>query len=192
VIEQACDMIGEGLKPEQFTFVWMCDTWQFHGFKSLAYLFASNQDKFMRISDKKWEANIGRKFEINGVERELKPIAELPTWKLIRYWYKRIQKQDMDGKLYQDMKYGAEKRIRRRYHAQTGIDQTPYLGDSEKEYGVLSTPVDLITLDRMLYKTPESRAVLRKQRVEKAAALVESLFNDENSDWLGLDELEAI
>jgi hypothetical protein len=82
LIEQACDMIGEGLRPDQFMFTWMCDTWQFHGFKSLAYLFASNQDKFMRISDKKWDENVGRTFEINGIKRELRPIDEL----FVSYW----------------------------------------------------------------------------------------------------------
>lgn len=189
LIEQACDMIGDGLHPNQFQFVWMCDTWQFHGFKSMAYIFASGQDKFMRISDKKWDSLVGRTFEVNGVEREIKPIEELPTWKLIRYWWKRINRQDQEGKLYQDMKYGAEKRIRRRFHAQTGVDQEPYLGDSEKEYGILDTPIDLITLDRMLYSTPESRAVIRKQKLAKAQQLIETLFDDDEADILMLDNI---
>ena len=43
----------------------------------------------------------------------------------------------------------------------------------------------------MLYKTPESRAVLRKQRVERAQKLIDNLFADDDSDILGLDDLEA-
>ena len=193
LIELACDMIGDGLKPEEFQFVWMCDTWQFHGFKSMAYIFGTGQDKFMRISDKKWDSIVGKTFVVNGVPRLIKPLDSMPTWKLIRYWFKRIQKQDLEGKLYQDMKYGAEKRIRRRYHAQTGIDQTPYLGTKEKAYGKLSTPVELISLDRMLYKTPESRAILRKQKVERAALLIDKLFGgeDEGEDLLIFDDLEV-
>lgn len=188
LIELACDMIGDGLKPEEFEFVWMCDTWQFHGFKSMAYIFATGQDKFMRITEDVWERHIGDTYLVNGVKRTLLPIDEMPTWKLIRYWWKRLAKQDAEGKLYSEMKYGAEKRIRRRFHAQTGVDQGPYV-DGEKEYAPLSTPIELITLDRMLYKTPESRAVIRKQKLEKADKLVTLLFEDEGADILMLDNL---
>ncbi len=193
LIELACDMIGDGLKPEEFQFVWMCDTWQFHGFKSMAYIFETGQDKFMRLSDKAWERHIGDTYMVNGVKRTILPLDELPTWKLIRYWFKRIAKQDAEGKLYQDMKYGAEKRIRRRYHAQTGIDQTDYLGDKEKEYGQLSSPIETISLDRMLYKTPESRAVIRKQKAERAQVLIDKLFGGEDGgqDLLIFDDLEV-
>ena len=189
LIETACDMVGDGLKPEEFQFTWVCDTWQFHGFKSMAYIFTSNQDQFMRISEEGWERNVGRTFHINGRVRKLKPLDNYPTWKLIRYWWKRLAKQDTEGKLYQDMKYGAEKRIRRRFHAQTGRDQTPYLGDKEKEYGKLNTPIENITLDRMLYSTPESRAVIRKQKLAKADELIEKLFGDDDLDILLLDNI---
>lgn len=190
LVELACDMIGDGLRPEQFQFRWMCDTWQFHGFKSMAYIFNTGQDKLMTLSDKGWERNVGRTVTINGVKREILPLDEMPTWKLIRYWWKRLERQDAEGKLYQDMKYGAEKRIRRRFHAQTGIDQTPYLGDKEKEYKPLSTPIELITLDRMIYKTPESRAIVRKQRLEKAQALIDKLFDeDDGADLMILDDI---
>lgn len=188
LIETACDMIGDGLKPEEFQFVWMCDTWQFHGFKSMAYIIASGQAGFMKISDKVWNKHVGQTFRVNGVPRVLRPIDELPTWKLIRYWWKRIAKQDADGKLYSEMKYGAEKRIRRRFHAATGVDQEQFL-DGEKEYAPLSTPIELITLDRMLYKTPESRAVIRKQKLEKAEKLIHTLFDDDEADILMLDQL---
>lgn len=190
LVELACDMIGEGLRPEQFTFVWMCDTWQFHGFKSMAYIFGTGQDKFMRISDEKWDevAHDGRWFTVNGVQRRLLPLDQMPTWKLIRYWWKRLKRQDDEGKLYKDMRYGAEKRIRRRFHAQTGVDQTPYV-DSEKVYAPLSTPIELITLDRMLYKTPESRAVMRKQKLEKQQKLIDTIFNaDDLDELLMIDE----
>lgn len=197
LVELACDMIGEGLKPEQFQFRWVCDTWQFHGFKSLAYLFATKQHPFMRMSEAKWASLVGKSFR----GHEIYPLEEMPTWQLIRYWWARIQKQDDEEKPYTLMRYGAEKRIRRRYHAQTGVDQTPYLVDGdddrgyhkgEKAYKPLSTPIELITLDKMLYKSPESRALLRKQKLEKTQKLIERLFDDEEAgDWLGLSELEV-
>lgn len=87
-------------------------------------------------------------------------------------------KQDAEEKPYAEMRYSAEKRIRRRYHGQQGVDQTPFLTD-EKEYKPLDFPIHMITLDRMLYKTPESRAILKKKRVEKAEKLVDTLFGDD-------------
>lgn len=200
LVELACEMIGEGLDPSQFQFRWVCDTWQFHGFKSLAYLFSTGQDRMMRMSEKQWAANVGKSFQGHRIY----PLEEMPTWQLIRYWWKRIQKQDADGKLYAAMLYGAEKRIRRRYHAQTGVEQDPFLGEfyhekkgktykDMKAYKPLSTPIELITLDKMLYKSPESRALLRKQKLEKTQKLITRLFEDEESgDWLGLDDLAEV
>lgn len=181
LIEQACDMIGDGLHPSQFQFRWVCDTWQFHGFKSLAYLFATGQDKFMRISEEKWETLVGKQFRGHTIL----PLENMPTWRLIRYWWARIQKQDDDGKRYDEMKYGAEIRIRRRYHAQTEQDVSRFVSDKYKEYAPLTTPIELITLDKMLYATPESRAKLKKQKVEKVKTLISHL--EENDDWLALD-----
>jgi hypothetical protein len=189
IIELACDMIGEGLDPQDFQFRWHCEVFQVHGFKSLAYMFATGQDRFMRMSEEEWASIVGKRFR----GHEIRPLEEMKTWQLIRYWWERIQKQDREGKLYQDMKYGAEKRIRRRYHSQTGIDQTPYLGDKEKAYLPLTTPIEVISLDRMIYKTPESRAVIRKQKAERAQALIDKLFgdDDEGEELLIFDDLEV-
>lgn len=187
--ELAADMIGDGLKVQDFQFRWHCEAFQVHGFKSMAYIVGSGQTALMKISEKKWDSLVGETFNVNGVRRTLRPLDEMPTWKLIRYWFARINRQDAEGKLYQDMKYGAEKRIRRRFHAQTGIDQTDFLGDKEKEYKPLTTPMELITLDRMLYKTPESRAVIRKQKLEKAQALIDQLFTDDDTDILALENV---
>lgn len=167
LIEQAADMIGDGLKTSDFQFRWMCDTWQFHGFKSMSYIFDSGQDKLMRR--KTWP------------EDKLGPESDYPTWKLVRSWWRRMNKHDEEVKPYSEMRYSAEKRIRRRYHGWARIDQTPYL-NGEKPYAPLDIPVDLVTLDRMLYKTPESRAVLRKQLIEKQQKLITDLFADEETE----------
>jgi hypothetical protein len=180
--ELAADMIGDGLRVSDFQFRWHLDVAQFHSFKSMAYIFMSNQDAFMKVPEQKWPT--GRKYR----GRTILPLERYPGWQSVRYWYKRIAKQDKDGKLYSEMKYGAEKRIRRRFHAATGVDQTQYL-NGEREYPPLTTPIELITLDRMLYKTPESRAVIRKQKLEKAEKLIHTLFDDDEADILMLDQL---
>lgn len=162
--QMACDMLtADGLTTDQIAFRWHCDMWQFHGFKSMAYLFDSGQDKLMRV--KKWP------------EDRMGPVEDWPTWKLIRSWWKRIATQDADGKPYAEMKYGAEKRIRRRYHAQVGIDQTPYL-TTEKAYGKLSTPIEMVSLDSSIYASPESRAIVKRQRKKRSVDVVKSLFGD--------------
>lgn len=169
----ACDMLtADGLTLDEIQFRWVLDTAQVHGFKSMAYMFASGQDAFMRVPEKKWPK--GKMFR----GHKIKALDEYPTWKLIRNWWERIQRQDKEGKPYEEMKYSAEKRIRRRYHAQTGVDQTPFL-TTEKAYGVLSTPIEEINLDRMLYKTPESRAITRRKKRQRSEALVKELFADE-------------
>jgi hypothetical protein len=180
LIAMAADMIGDGLSVEDFQFRWHCEVWQFHGFKSMSYLFASGQDKFMRVRE--WPVGLKIRHPVDGHIYKLPELDELPTWKLVRNWWKRLHGQDLDGKTYNEMRYGAEKRIRRRYHAQQGVDQTPFL-TKEKAYDPLSTPMEEITLDRMLYKTPESRAVVRKMKREKSEALVKALFEGED-DWV--------
>lgn len=189
LIELAADMIGDGLKVEDFQFRWMCDTWQFHGFKSMAYIFASGQDKFMRKPSTWWEAHEGATVKVHGIPRIIKPIENYPTWALIRYWWDRLKRQDDDGKPYDEMKYSAEKRIRRRFHSNTGVDQEPFLveGGKEKRQQPLDFPVHMVTLDRMLYRTPESRAVLRKKKLENAQKLIDQLFSEDDTDASILD-----
>lgn len=166
IAAMASDMLtADGLTLKDMQFRWVLDTAQFHGFKSMAYIFESGQDKLMRI--KEWP------------EDKLGPEEEYPTWKLVRNWWRRLHKQDLEGKPYSEMKYGAEKRIRRRYHAQRGVDQTPYLDEKEKEYGILDTPISLINLDPTLYSTPESRAIVKRKRKKRAEETVKELFGDE-------------
>lgn len=175
VIELAADMIGEGLKVSDFQFRWHCEVFQLHGFKSAAFVFASGQDHLL---SEPWPT------------KKYGPLEQYVTWTLMRNWWKRMMKHDANGLKYNEMKYSAEKRIRRRWHAQTGIDQTPFLS-GEKAYMPLSTPIELITLDRMLYKTPESRAIIKKQKREKAEKLITSLFEDDDLDGI-VDLVEGI
>lgn len=174
IAAMACDMLtADGLELRDMKFRWVLDTAQFHGFKSMAYIFESDQDKLMRVKD--WP------------EDRLGPEEDYPTWKLVRNWWRRLHKQDLEGKPYAEMKYGAEKRIRRRYHAQRGVDQTPFL-TTEKEYGVLDTPISLINLDPTLYSSPESRAIVKKNKQAKAQEMVKTLF-EEDEDSTKFDPL---
>jgi hypothetical protein len=111
---------------EDFSFTWHCDAWQFHGFKSMAYIFATDQEEYL-----------------GGYRPKLE--HRYPTWKLVRNWYQRIHRQDEEGLLYGDMKYSAEKRIRRRMHAVTGAGDE-FTDDKHKEYGPLDVPIETLSI----------------------------------------------
>jgi len=171
VIEMAADMIGEGLKVDDFAFRWHVEVAQFHGFKSMAYVFATDQQQYLNPKNKLWRK---------------KDIRDYPTWKILSSWYARIRKMDKEGLPYSAMRYGAEKRVRRRLHAQLGVDNSDFTDSKHRAYPPLTTPIEELTLDRMLFKTPESRAVMRRKKKEKAEKLVLSLFDEESaSDIIG-------
>lgn len=163
IAQMACDMIGEGLKLSDMSFRWHLEVAQIHSFKSMAWMFSSGNDKLLRR--KKWPDNMF------GEE------ANYPTWRMMRNWWRRIQKQDNEGVMYSDMKYGAEIRIRRRYHAMKEIDD--FCDQKFKPSRIPDIPIEMITLDSMLYKTPESRAIIRRKKKARAEQLVKELFDDE-------------
>lgn len=189
IVELAADMIGEGLKVSDFQFRWHVEAVQWHGFKSMAYIFAAGLEDYV---EGEWPKGKIITHPVTGERYRIKDEALYPSWKITRSWYQRIQRLDREGILYQDMKYGAEKRVRRRLHAQTGVDQDPFLGD-ENEYKPLDLPIDQVTLDRMIYKTPESRAIVKRKKKEKAEALVNEIFADDDiiASTGALDDLEG-
>jgi hypothetical protein len=175
ITELAADMIGDGLKVDDFHFRWHVEAVQLHMFKAMAYIFSAGLEDYLT---KKWPTGRVIVHPVTGRKMKLKEEKEYPSWYGMRKWYERIQRLDAEGLLYEDMKYGAEKRVRRRLHAAIGVDQEPFLG-SEKEYSPLDLPIEQVTLDRMTYKTPESRAVIRRHKREKAEALINELFSDD-------------
>lgn len=126
------------LKISDIRFRWHCEMWQFHGFKSLSYILTSSEENSdaLQMTDKKFEKEYG-------------PIAEYPTWKLVRGWWKRIKRHDEQGLTYDDMKYGAEIRIRRRYHGHFGIEG--FGGTKIKSSPPLRVPIKQLTLDRVMF-----------------------------------------
>lgn len=88
--------IGKRIKvpPEDFTFEWHVDALQFHGFKSLPFLY---QSKY-----------------VEDLERS-KLRARYPTIKLVGRWWDQIVRSLDEGKPLEAEKYGPLKRVRRRY-----------------------------------------------------------------------------
>lgn len=129
--------IIKSLKLDDIRFRWHCEMWQFHGFKSLSYILTSSEENAatLQMSDRKFIKTVG-------------PLEDYPTWKLVRSWWKRIKRHDEQGLTYDDMKYGAEIRIRRRYHGHFGIEG--FGGEKTKQSTRLSTPIHKLNLDKVM------------------------------------------
>ena len=186
IVELAADMIGEGLKVEDFRFRWHIEAAQWHGFKSMAYIYAAGLEGYL----KKWPKGKIIEHPATGEKFKVKDIETYPSWKITKSWWDRIKRLDKEGVLYEDMKYGAEKRVRRRLHAQTGRKIDRFIG-SENPHEVLDLPIEQVTLDRMIYKTPESRAIMKRKKREKAEALIGALFSDDEV-LVGIDPGESV
>lgn len=139
----------KSLTLDDIRFRWHCEMWQFHGFKSLSYILTSSEEnaETLQMSDRKFKRTVG-------------DIADYPTWKLVRNWWKRIKRHDEQGLTYDDMKYGAEIRIRRRYHGHFGIKG--FGGEKTKDSIPLSTPIKKLTLEKVMvpgYKFSDDESV---------------------------------
>jgi hypothetical protein len=99
-----------GLRPRDFAFRWHVDSLQFHGFKSIPYLFRFGLDEQLRSDTPEY------------------PSSEYPTLKLVRKWYGGVAEKHENGVPLEEEKYGPLKRIRRRYGE--------YLLDPEHDKGI--------------------------------------------------------
>jgi hypothetical protein len=91
--------IGEriGCTPDEFQFRWHVDSLQFHGFKSIPYLFRFGLD------------------DVLSEENTRYPSSEYPTIKLVRKWWVQMVRKYEQGIPPEAEKYGPFKRIRKRY-----------------------------------------------------------------------------
>jgi hypothetical protein len=92
---------------EEFRFVWHVDALQFHGFKSLPFLYRSKYVKDLE----------------NPELREA-----YPTIKIVGKWWDQAVRFHEEGKPLQEEKYGPFKRIRRRYQEWQAGDYLPSVG----------------------------------------------------------------
>lgn len=86
-----------GCDPEDFQFRWHVDSLQFHGFKSIPYLFRFGLE------------------DVLAQENSRYPSDEYPTIRLVRRWWRDMQRKREAGIPPEAEKYGPFKRIRKRY-----------------------------------------------------------------------------
>lgn len=104
-----------GCEPADFQFRWHVDSLQFHGFKSIPYLFRFGLD------------------EVLADESPRYPSSEYPTLRLVRRWWKDMVKKRAAGISPEAEKYGPVKRIRKRYEQYLDGNPLP------------SVPIDTLT-----------------------------------------------
>jgi hypothetical protein len=113
--------IGEriGVKPADFAFRWHVDSLQFHGFKSIPYLFRFGLDDQLRYDTGQY------------------PSADYPTLKLVRRWWGVMVDEYERQVPLEDQKYGPLRRIRKRYQEYAGGNPLP------------SVPIKTMHLDKL-------------------------------------------
>lgn len=113
--------IGErvGRDPEDFQFRWYVDSLQFHGFKSIPYLFRFGLE------------------DVLSEENPRYPSKEYPTIKLVRKWWIQMQRKREQGIPPEAEKYGPFKRIRKRYAQHLDGPPLPSIPISELSFDPL-------------------------------------------------------
>lgn len=106
-----------GCNVEDFQFRWYVDSLQFHGFKSIPYLFRFGLDDVLAEANPRY------------------PDEEYPTIKLVRKWWIQMQRKREQGISHEEEKYGPFKRIRKRY--------AQYLDGPQMD----SVPIESLTFD---------------------------------------------
>lgn len=108
-----CHVLGReignriGCEPEDIAFRWHVDSLQFHGFKSIPYLFRFGLDEVLRDDTDEY------------------PSAKYPTLKLVRRWWGDMVSKRERGVPIEAEKYGPLKRIRKRYEQYLDDDPLP-------------------------------------------------------------------
>lgn len=109
-----------GKKPRDFRFRWHVGSLQFHGFKSIPYLFRFGLDDQLRYDTGQY------------------PSRKHPTLKLVRRWWSVMVDEYERNVPLEEQKYGPLRRIRRRYQEYVEGNPLP------------SVPISELKLDRLV------------------------------------------
>lgn len=108
-----------GLEPEDLAFRWSVDSLQFHGFKSIPYLFRHDLEPVLRDDTGEY------------------PSANHPTLKLVRRWWRTMVADYENDVPLEAQKYGPLRRIRKRYEQYMEEDFLPSVPLSELTFDPL-------------------------------------------------------
>ena len=145
---------------EDFKFVWMVESIQYHNFKSMAFLL-NHPDKELRDKYRKWLRYSKNKLQETG---DWDYIEQRPALMMTRAWLQKMIILDQQGKTLGDMTYNTFRRIRRRYHTEVlGYERAqtfegwsyykkgPRTGE-EKEFFKAYQPLDSVWISDLDFK----------------------------------------
>lgn len=101
-----------GLKVEDFQFVWMVESMQWHGFKSLPWAIC-NDDPDLK---KDYRHLLFTKLE--NLDAEDGELATTPAMRVTRRWVNFVRREDQAGKTLGETSYNTYRRVRRRWHTE--------------------------------------------------------------------------
>lgn len=154
-------LAGElGCKVEDFSFVWVNESMQYHNFKSMAYLL-NHPDPELRKKYRRWIRYSEKKLMETG---DFDYVQSRPAIMLSRSWMQRLILMDQQEKTLGDMTYNTYRRIRRRYHTEVlGYERAvefegwsyhkkgPKAGE-QKEFFKAYGPLDSVTIANLDFK----------------------------------------
>lgn len=109
---------SRSIKVEDFRFVWLVESIQWHAFKSLAWLLCNEDEANRRVG----RAVLLKKKD--SLDPDLLKLIEVPAIKASRLWLTKVRREDQAGVTYGDMTYNTYRRIRRRWHTEVlGYDK---------------------------------------------------------------------
>lgn len=139
-----------GVDHREISFVWMNEATQWHGFKSLAYLFAFDPACAELVESRELD------------KKQRRQVAQRPGLVIARKWMQKVR-DDYEGgeRMYGDEKYNTFLRIIRRYHTEvhgykfaqqfesTSVNATEH-GKTKKAYRPLpSCPADTLDFTKL-------------------------------------------
>jgi hypothetical protein len=101
-----------GIKVEDFAFVWMVESVQWHGFKSMAWLLC-NEDETIRNTYRRLLIK-----KMDDLDEDEQTLATTPAMVVTRKWVNYVRREDQRGNSYGETNYNTYRRIRRRWHTE--------------------------------------------------------------------------
>lgn len=101
-----------GLKVEDFKFVWMVESVQWHGFKSMPWAICNTDLEIRKL----YRAALFKKMD--SLDEDLLQLASTPAMQVTRKWINYVRREDQAGNSYGETSYNTYRRIRRRWHTE--------------------------------------------------------------------------
>lgn len=108
-----------GIPVEHFKFVWMTESMQWHGFKSLPWAIC-NKDAELRKEYRRLLLTKLEKLDREGGRtwRSEYELAITPAMNVTRHWVNYVRREDQKGNSYGETNYNTYRRVRRRWHTE--------------------------------------------------------------------------